>query len=115
MSDFSDDEDVAEELNDEVLGDEYPPDRYVDPDDPPGDPLPEVGETDDQQRSVQVLAEADPDVEGDSVGEAVYDDEYGALSDDDEFSGDETTRDVATERVPPPAEEVALHVEDDGE
>ena len=30
-----------------------------------------------------------------------------------EFSGDETTRDVATERVTPPAEDVAVHVDDE--
>jgi hypothetical protein len=38
-------------------------------------------------------------------------DEPGQLAEDDEFTGDETVRDYATEHVPPPAEEDALHVE----
>jgi hypothetical protein len=47
------------------------------------------------------------------VAEAVEDPDVGDRPPDDEVTGDETTRDVATERVPPPAEEVALHVEDE--
>jgi hypothetical protein len=35
----------------------------------------------------------------------------GALSDEDQVTGDETARDVATERVTPPAEEAAIHIE----
>lgn len=35
----------------------------------------------------------------------------GLLAPDDEFTGDETRRDVATERSPDPAEETAIHVE----
>jgi hypothetical protein len=104
MSDF-DEEDVAEQLDDEVLGDEYPPDRYIDPDEP-GVELPDVGPGG---------AEDEPDLV--VLDDAVVEDDVGALADDDEFTGDETTRDVATERVPRPAEEAALHVldEDDEE
>lgn len=36
----------------------------------------------------------------------------GPLSDEDEFTGDETTRDFAPERMTPPAEEAAIHVEE---
>jgi len=116
MSDFSgiDDDDVSEQLDDEVLGGEYPPDRYIDPDADPGYPRPEVSDGDDEP-SVQVIAQRDPDYDEDLEAEAVVDDDLGALADDDEFTGDETTRDVATERVPRPAEEAALHVVDEDE
>lgn len=112
MSDISDD-DVSEQLDDEVLGDEYPPNRFVDPDDERGYPLPDVGEPGDDEPGVQVIAQRDPDYDQDVEAEAVVDDAYGTLADDDEFTGDETTRDVATERVPRPAEEVALHIVED--
>lgn len=111
MSDISDD-DVSEQLDDEVLGGDYPPDRYIDPDEEQEYPLPDVGETGDEP-GVQVIAQRDPDYDDDIEAEVVVDDAYGTLSDDDEFTGDETTRDVATERVPRPAEEVALHVVED--
>jgi hypothetical protein len=54
-------------------------------------------------------AEAVAAIEGDAE---VLPDDHGALSDDDEFTGDETTRDYATERVTPSAEEAALHIEE---
>ncbi|MFP3901232.1 MAG: hypothetical protein ACLFXM_10275 [Acidimicrobiia bacterium] len=38
--------------------------------------------------------------------------EAGPLATDDEFTGDETTRDVATERVSAPAEETAVQEDD---
>jgi hypothetical protein len=38
--------------------------------------------------------------------------DVGPLSDEDEVSGDETTRDVATERTAPAAEEAAVHLEE---
>ncbi len=37
----------------------------------------------------------------------------GPLADDDEFSGDETRRDVATEHVPVSAEEAAVRIEEE--
>ncbi|HEY8547958.1 MAG TPA: hypothetical protein VIL36_23025 [Acidimicrobiales bacterium] len=113
MSDISDD-DVSEQLDDEVLGDgDFPPDRYVDPDEGAGAPAPDVAETDDQGARVHLVDDGPLDDEGESVADAYVEDDVGALDPDDEFSGDETTRDVATEHVPPPAEEVALHVVDE--
>ena|SRR5688500_3183003 len=112
MSDISDD-DVSEQLDDEVLGGDYPPDRYIDPDAEPGYPRSEVSDPD--EPAVQLIAQHDPDYDEDLEAEAVVDDDYGALADDDEFTGDETTRDVATERVPRPAEEAALHIVDEDE
>lgn len=116
MSDYSgiDDDDVSEQLDDEVLGSQsYPPDRYIDPDDP-GETLPDTGFGGvGDEPEVQVLAQGSPDGEEDLLAEAVESDGYGALADDDEFTGDETTRDVATERVPQAAEEAALHIVDD--
>jgi hypothetical protein len=38
--------------------------------------------------------------------------EAGSLAPDDEFTGDETRRNVATERAASPAEEAAVHVDD---
>jgi hypothetical protein len=62
---------------------------------------------------VQPVDQDGPDEEADLVAEAVEDPDVRDRPPDDEVTGDETTRDVATERVPPPAEEVALHVEDE--
>jgi hypothetical protein len=65
--------------------------------------------------------EADTDVlipadEAAAFGEGteVAEGEYGPLSEEDEFSGDETTRDVATERTSSAAEEAAIHIDDEG-
>jgi len=122
MSDFDDpdgggvaDDDVSEQLDDEELGGEYPPERYIDPDDERVE-LPDYGEGEGGEAdggTVRVLDQGFPDTEEDLLAEAQEDAGYGALADDDEFTGDETTRDVATERVPPPAEETALHLVDD--
>jgi len=73
---------------------------------------------DDEDAGVELVGDdaGVPDEEADLVGERVgteEDDERGPLAPDDEFSGDETTRDVATERVPPPAEDAAIHVDDE--
>lgn len=118
MSDLPEvpDDDRSEVLDDEMLGDEeFPPDRFVDPDDERAEPLPDderpVGW---DEPEVEVLAQGVPDYEEDVLAETVEEEEdFGALAADDEFSGDETTRDVATERVPPPAEAVAVHIDDD--
>jgi hypothetical protein len=124
MSDIDDfdggvaDDDVSEQLDDEELGGEYPPDRYIDPDDDRVE-LPDYGADGDdpdelvEGGGVRVLDQGTPDTEEDLLAEAQEDAGYGALADDDEFTGDETTRDVATERVATPAEEAALHIEDD--
>jgi hypothetical protein len=119
MSDIPEvpDDDRAEVLDDEMLGDEeFPPDRFVDPDDERAEPLP------DEERPVgwdepvvEVLDQGIPDYEEDVLAETVVEEDFGALAPDDEFTGDETTRDVVTERVPAPAEEAALHVDDDDE
>ncbi|HMG44833.1 MAG TPA: hypothetical protein VK611_26095 [Acidimicrobiales bacterium] len=117
MSDLPEvpDDDRSEVLDDEMLGDEeFPPDRFVDPDDERAEPLPDderpVGW---DEPEVEVLAQGVPDYEEDVLAETVEEEDFGALAVDDEFSGDETTRDVATERVPPPAEAVAVHIDDD--
>jgi hypothetical protein len=100
---MSDPDQPGERLDDELLPDEYPPD----PDgERPADP------------EVELLGDEDVGAVSDEdrlVARAVGDDDrrVGPLAEDDEFTGDETTRDVATERVPPPMEEVAVHVEYD--
>ena len=54
------------------------------------------------------------DIEDELVAEAVHDDaDIGPLAPDDEFSGDETTRDTVDDRVPPSAEESAIHLRDE--
>jgi hypothetical protein len=65
------------------------------------------------ERVVQPVDQDGPDEEEDLVAAAIEDPDVRDRPPDDEVTGDETTRDVATERVPPPAEEVALHVEDE--
>jgi hypothetical protein len=102
---------------DEAVGDEYPPHRPPRLDDD-GGYVPEVWEQDEVPVDDEVELAGDLDVgsvddEAQLVGIDVHDDRVGPLDPSDEFSGDETTRDYATEREPRPAEELALHVEDD--
>jgi hypothetical protein len=59
----------------------------------------DVGAVDDEAELVGRVASTDPDV--------------GPLAPDDEFTGDETTRDIFTEQVPAPAEEAAVHIADE--
>lgn len=106
----------GEEL-DESVGAEYPPDRPPRLDDT-GGYVPEAWEIDEAPVDDEVELAGDPDVEAvddesELVGTDVIDDDVGPLDPEDEFTGDETTRDYATEREPRPAEETALHVEDD--
>lgn len=69
---------------------------------PPDDPVELVGDA------------GEPDVEEELVADAYEEDaDLGPLAPDDEFSGDETTRDTVDDRVPRSAEESAIHVEDD--
>jgi len=102
---------------DESVGDEYPPDRPPRLDDT-GGYVPEAWEVDEAAVDDEVELAGDSDVgvvddESELVGIDVLDDDTGPLDPTDEFSGDETTRDYPTEREPRPAEEIALHVEDD--
>jgi hypothetical protein len=130
--DISDD-DRSEALDTDKLSDEYRPDvllasddygvtgaeqRYDEPlDERVRREQPEASEPDAadgrSERVVQPVDQGGPDEEEDLVAVAVEDPDVRDRPPDDEVSGDETTRDVATERVPPPAEEVALHVEDE--
>jgi hypothetical protein len=129
--DISDD-DRSEAVDTDKLSDEYPPDELLASDDYGvtgaeqrfDEPLdervrrerPEASGPDAadarSERVVQPVDQGGPDEE-DLVAEAVEDPDVRDRPPDDEVTGDETTRDVATERVPPPAEEVALHVEDE--
>ena len=129
----------GEDFDDELLGDEFPPDEPLAVDDEgvtgveqlgAGSRSPSVtsapsrrfgsGRSDRRGRHTGVELVGDdagvPDVEKDLVGERAgteQDDDQGPLAPDDEFSGDETTRDVATERVAPPAEDAAVHLDDE--
>ena len=120
MSDIDDDgidpDQPGAEL-DESLGGDYPPDRPPRLDDT-GGYVPEVWEVDEVPVDDEVELAGDLDVgqvddESELLGVDVRDDRLGPLDPTDEFSGDGTTRDYATEREPRPAEEVALHIEDD--
>ena len=128
---MSDDANLSELLDDDKLPDEYPPDRPLGVEDPGvtadhgaiGDSLaervareePDVVPAPSQDAgAVGHLVEPDlgmaPDIEADLVASAV-DAEVGALADGDLVTGDDTLRDVATERVDDrSAEELALHV-----
>ena len=124
------DDDRSEALDADKLSDEYPPDEPFASEDygvtgaeqRHDEPLEEQlrrevpersGPTDEDRsrRVVQPIAEGVPDEEKDLVADAVEDPDVLDRAPDDELTGDETTRDIAPERVPPPAEETALHIE----
>lgn len=124
------DDDRSEALDADKLSDEYPPDEPFASEDygvtgaeqRHDEPLEEQlrrevpersGPTDERRsrRVVQPIAEGVPDEEKDLVADAVEDPDVLDRAPDDELTGDETTRDIAPERVSPPAEETALHIE----
>lgn len=130
--DMSDIDQNGEEL-DENLSADYPPDQPLgiydeeatgveapeddlDDGEPVDDLEPEVWEQGpDAGAGVVVAGESDVDVgddlEKDLVASPGQREELGPLAEDDQFSGDETTRDYATEHEPMPAEEAAVRVE----
>jgi hypothetical protein len=104
------------QFDDQLLPDEFPPDRPLGLGDQPGayeDQEPEdFGDTLDDDGELEIETGVGPDGEDEELNvPVVVEDDIGALDPDDEFTGDETTRDVATERVPPAAEDAAMHVE----
>jgi hypothetical protein len=114
---MTDPDQPGEEL-DESVGDDFPPDRPPRLDDDGGTEA-EVWETDVPGGGEGVELAGDPDIglpddEAELVGSLVDDErDTGSLAPDDEFTGDETTRDVASERAPAAAEDAAVHVEDE--
>src|SRR5262245_13086131 len=116
--DERDSDQTGEQFDDELLAGEYPPDRPIGLGDEPAafeDQVPEDfgdGYDDDGEAVVETGVEPDDTDEEEFVA-VIEEDEIGARDPDDEFSGDETTRDVVTERVPTSAEEQAMHVEPD--
>jgi hypothetical protein len=115
---MTDPDQPGEEL-DESLGGDYPPDHPPHLDDD-GGTEPEVWEAPaaGSGEGVELLGDPDVDATGDDeselLGASVEDDPaHGPLAPDDEISGDETTRDFATEHVTTDAEEAAIHIEDD--
>ena len=135
MSDFDGPDQPGEELDENLTGD-YPPDRptavfdegvtgveqlggesVAERDDRLEPEVWERGGSGDEDGPV-LAGDADvdaiddeKDLVGSTAGELV---DRGSLSDDDEFSGDETTRDYATElEAPLDAEDAAVHVVDE--
>ena len=125
---MADAQDRAEVLDDDVLGDEFPPDEPLAVDD--------YGVTGGESRHPEPLDERvrrdEPDVparDRDAAplvqpvvdeDEAVYDGEKDLVADavidaDAEAPGSRTVNEtaLAADRVPPPAEEVAMHLDDD--
>lgn len=129
------DQETAEALDDDKLAEEYPPDRPLAVDDQGTTGIEQLaGETvtDREERTEPEVweretaspAESGPvleeelepgevDDEKDLVAPPPAGDDHGPLDVDDDFAGDETTRDVATERSPRPAEETAVRVDDE--
>lgn len=130
---MTDDANLSELLDDDKLPEEYPPDRPLGVEDPGvtadhgavGDSVAERAAREEPDTmappaeddgAVGHLVEPDlgmsTDEEADLVGTAV-DDVAGPLADDDLVAGDDTRRDVATERVDDrSAEELAVHPTD---
>jgi len=129
---------TGEDFDDDLLADEFPPDEPLAIEDEGVTGVEQLGGESFAERDERTEPEAweQPigadetdtgvelvgddagvlDAEKDLVGERAgteQEDEQGPLAPDDEFSGDETTRDVATERVTPPAEDAAVHVDDE--
>jgi hypothetical protein len=129
------DQEIAETFDDELLSDEYPPEEPLGVDEEGTTTLEELGgesvaERDERtepevwEQETALPAESGPEIEGDAdqgvvddeedlVAPPLFGEDLGALDPDDEFSGDETTRDVATERVPGPAENAAVRLDDE--
>ena len=123
----------AESLDDDKLGGEYPPEEPLGVDeygttaaeerwDEPiaervarEEPDPEVPE-DEGTELVAPDAGAGTDTEAQTVADADRPDpDVGTISVDDPVSDDPDLRDVASERSgPPPAEEAAIHLDDEG-
>jgi hypothetical protein len=107
---------TGEQFDDELLSGDYPPDRPIGLGDEPAayeDEEPEdLGDAFEDDGELVIETSPEPDDEDEELFVGVIEDtDTGALAPDDEFSGDETTRDVTTERVPTSAEEQAVHVE----
>lgn len=133
--DVDDEQDVAEALDDDELSGEYPPDRPLGVDDDGVTGLEQLGgesvaERDDRtepevwERDRAPASETGPQLEGEPEPGTVDDEkdlvappypqeDPGPLGEGDDFTGDETTRDVATERSPEAAEDAAVRIDDD--
>jgi hypothetical protein len=141
---MSDPDQPGEDFDDELLAGDYPPDEPLGVEEDGVTELEELGGESFAERDERTQPEEweladetgpgpatgvdliDDDVElgeddaGESRDEGLVGEPVGGLEDlgplapDDEFSGDETTRDVVTERTPPPAEVAAVHIEDEG-
>lgn len=131
---MSDIDQPGEDFDESKLGGDYPPDRPLAADDQGVTGVEQLGgesvaEREDRTEpeaweegapgggtgGVELVGEHDvgaPDEEKDLVAEQAESSaaRHGPLAEDDEFSGDETTRDVATEHTTPPAEEQAVHL-----
>lgn len=94
----------SEALDDDKIGGEYPPDEPLGVEDYGTTPAEERWDEPIDERIEREVPEGDT--------AAAQSGDSGPLADDDSFTGDETTRDVATEGVPGPAEEEAVHVQD---
>jgi hypothetical protein len=135
MDEVDDEQDVAEGLDDEELSGEYPPDQPLGVDDEGVTGLEQLGgesvsEREDRtepevwERDRAPASETGPQLEGepepgtaddekDLVAPPFPEADPGPLEEDDDFTGDETTRDVATERSPEAAEDAAVRIDDD--
>jgi hypothetical protein len=123
----------GEELDESTSGIEFPPDRPLGSTDWGTTALEEEAGEDFYHRhkrtepevwergptppddAVELVSDAgEPDIEEELVADAVDEDpDVGPLAPDDEFSGDETTRDTVDDRVPLSAEESAIHLRDE--
>jgi hypothetical protein len=134
-SEYEYDVDQEGEELDENLTPEYPPDRPLGLYDeeatglsaPGGDDGTDLDDTEPdvwERPEDEEAGEEPPVLEGESDVDAIDDEkdlvatpleqeQVGPLSEDDQVTGDETRRDVATERVPRPAEEDAVRLDED--
>ena len=111
---MSDSDQPGEDFDTDIVGAEYPPDAPLGVDELAGRPRSERARLEPEAWERPERSDADDrTVVLDEDGAPVGEDDFGPLADDDQFTGDETTRDYPGEQLPTAAEDAAVHVDED--
>jgi hypothetical protein len=111
---MSDSDQPGEDFDTDIVGADYPPDEPLGVDELAGRPRPDRARLEPEVWERPQRSDADDrTVVLDDEGAPVGDDGFGPLADDDQFTGDETTRDYPGERLSPAAEDAAVYLDED--